>query len=604
MEPEGPNPTHILLRNIELPDRELSIEEQVKLRVGHLNQIHRISDKRLQPGVIQTRLTSGNFDTICDYLVQQLAEELESTSHDDDQERVCDLIGLALFKHPFLHNFPITISRILRSTKIVQPPAMFYRLHCFDWISKLASYPHIHTILRALVEVQRRNSSIKLLWRFEASDEEINTALTLVNAQERDEVSRFLQGCRRNPCLGNTMKAIDSLFSTGSDQAQQKVMMELLMKDLSRADPLLYKEFVDPTVKWTFRALQIPYIRLLACAMAGMDEELDQPDMAYITIPEWFREPMSDYILAQSPFTANPLTIERLRVRFWGQFSGFTRNSFIRQLLIDYDKMKLLEKVSQPDLGIDDGADFLLEITHTSFYRSVAESSIESLRVFSVAHLLTYQDQAFLDLETYKQDITPNKDCVKHLWELCNDIKKSPHRLARLLVRIAICELERSSALCSLNCIETYHDIITVVKRYYLTESGNSFDAQLYELANILSRHRDVVISEWDRLLRENPSRMDRLGSKEDFSVQCTEVIHGLTNHKSVAFGLCTSRTLACARPLVAHDAATGWLGMYYGERFKPDSSALGIAQEQNNVNNEGFVYEDSVEDEDRMDID
>ncbi|PVF91468.1 hypothetical protein CPB86DRAFT_830576 [Serendipita vermifera] len=303
-------------------------------------------------------------------------------------------------------------------------------------------------------------------------------------------------------------------------------MVELLTTDLIRADPLIYREFIDYEGEWRFRAVKNPYIRLLGFAVAGMDQELDQPDMAYLTVPKWLRKPISNYLLKLSPFAANPPTIDRLRLRFWNQLDPGPTMQFIEQALLDLDTI----------------------------------------------------DQTFIDLATYKNVISPNKDCLKYLFELCNDIKKSPKRLSHLLTRIARFELQslyEADIGSALNC----RDIIAVVQEYYLGEDGSTFNAQLYELADILRRHLDELVLQWDILQERYQIMMDRLGSKEDFTTKCTQVIHGLTSHKFVTFGLHTSRTLACARPLLLPDVTTGWLGMYDGKMFRPEATSPSYMQ-------------------------
>ncbi|PVF91467.1 hypothetical protein CPB86DRAFT_830575 [Serendipita vermifera] len=275
--------------------------------------------------------------------------------------------------------------------------------------------------------------------------------------------------------------------------------------------------------------------------MAGMDQELDQPDMAYITIPELLKKPISNYLLRMSLFTANLHTVERLRVRLWNQLDRGAIIQFVKQALLNLDTMRLLQaKLTQPSLGIDDGADFLLEIMHSPFNSNLPSPYWRLYRYISIANLLACQDQASINLAPWKRDFHPNKDCIIHIFELCNNIKKSPRRLARLLARIATFEL----------------------REHYLGANIKPFDPQLYELAGILRRHRDALLWDWDMLLRKNQIRMGQLGSKEEFGMKCTQVIYGITGPKLVTFGLRTSRTIACARPYMMHDAAPGWLGI------------------------------------------
>jgi hypothetical protein len=193
-------------------------------------------------------------------------------------------------------------------------------------------------------------------------------------------------------------------------------------------------------------------------------------------------------------------------------------------------------------------------------------------RYVSVANLLTCNDQTSPELETYKGDINPDKESITYLLELCKDIKKSPRRLARLLVHIARFEVRLSSMYYAADCVVTCHDIMTIVQEHYLGDR-RQFISQLYELAGVLRRHRDILISDWDELGRKFSSRMAQFGSKEDFGMKCTQVINGLTEHHPTSFGVHSRRSLACARPVIVTDAAIGWLGMYDGERFRPQAT-------------------------------
>jgi hypothetical protein len=187
-----------------------------------------------------------------------------------------------------------------------------------------------------------------------------------------------------------------------------------------------------------------------------------------------------------------------------------------------------------------------------------------------VANLLTCNDRTSPDLETYKGRITPNNDCITYLLELCDVIKKSPTRLARLLAQIAKFEFKLSSEYYASDCVVACRDMMTVVREHYLGEDRRQFILQLYELAEVLSRYRDMLASDWNHLCNYYPSRMAQFGSKEYFSIQCTQVINGLTEHHPTSFGVRARQSLVCARPVIVRDAAIGWLGMHDGEKFRP----------------------------------
>jgi hypothetical protein len=337
MDSEGLNPTYTLLRNINLPDKKLSIEEQVKLRVGCLNQIHRISHlPETLMATPQVQLTSSNHEGLCDYLIPLLAKELESSAHDDDQERVYDLVGLACLGHPFLRDFSLFIRFSGEAMTITQPSPTIYRLLCFDWLYKNITNPHIHDILNALVKAQTRNPELKLLWRFEASDEEIDAALALVNAQKRPTLSHLLQDCRENLCLWGHLSILDSLDRDRWDLSQQCVLFTLIINDLKVSKSPLYANYLQGGDWSTFKD---PHVQFLAYAISGLEEYLEQPGMKHMAIPEPLRKPLSDYLMEISFFGANPSPIARILVQFWNQLHHNVTTQFVEQALLNYDTM-------------------------------------------------------------------------------------------------------------------------------------------------------------------------------------------------------------------------------------------------------------------------
>jgi hypothetical protein len=226
---------------------------------------------------------------------------------------------------------------------------------------------------------------------------------------------------------------------------------------------------------------------------------------------------------------------------------------------------------TQRSLGIDDGADILLQMIHSPYSMEVENyPPRENRRYVSVANLLTCNDHTSPDLETYKGRITPNRECITYLLELCNDIKKSPTRLAQLLVQIAKFEQKLSSTLFASDCIVTCRDIMTVVREHYLGENKKHFIPQLYELARVFKGLRDFFVLYWDFFRNINGHGIALFGRKEDFSLQCTQVINGLTEHHITSFGVHARRSVACVRPAIVHDAAIDWLGMHDGEKFRP----------------------------------
>jgi hypothetical protein len=263
LETGGPSPAYLLLRNAVLPGRTLSIEEQVKLRVGYLNQAHRVP-RSLQGGEdFHSQLVSNGTTNMCDYLIPRLAEELGARLHDDDQDRVDTLICLAHLGQPPLQDFQLSLPLYSAAATAQRPSRLLYRLRCANWIQSQIDHPHLHAILRSLVVTRRRNSNLKFLWRFIATDEEVEEALTLVDAQHRQDLSNHLNNKLKNLYLFETLETFDKLIARGCDQGQTEVIVELLCHDIPSVDSPLYVDYFDHWVKDRIAALQDPWIRII-----------------------------------------------------------------------------------------------------------------------------------------------------------------------------------------------------------------------------------------------------------------------------------------------------------------------------------------------------
>jgi hypothetical protein len=238
----------------------------------------------------QVQLTSSNNEGSCNYLIPLLTKDLESSAHDDDQERVYDLVGFVCLGHAFLRNLFLEIPSNGETVTIIQPSPTLRRLHCFNWLYDNMSNPHIHYIMRVLLIAQTRNPGSKSLWRFEASDEEIDAALTLVNAQQRPVLSQLLQQRRKDLCLWENLAIFDSLGSNRCDLFQKGVLFTLIINDLKVARSPLYANYLQG-FNWS------SFVQFLAYATSGLVEYLEQPEMKYMAMPELLRKPLSDYFV-------------------------------------------------------------------------------------------------------------------------------------------------------------------------------------------------------------------------------------------------------------------------------------------------------------------
>jgi hypothetical protein len=337
LEPNGPNPAYLLLRNIQLARRTLSIEEQVKLRVGCLNQAHHVP-RSLQGGEdFHSRLVLNGTTNMCDYLIPRLAEELESRLHDDDQDRVDTLICLAHLGQPPLQDFQLSLP-LYPDVPVQRPSRLIYRILCANWIESQIDHPQLHTILKALVAARRRDSNLKLLWRFIATDKEVEEALPLVDAQDREELSEYLKSGRRMPYLIETLETFDKIIARGCDERQKEVMVELLCHDLPRVDSPLYADYFDGWVKGRIMTLQDPWIRIVGCIATEMYEELDRLPFSLANLPSSLLRLIFRRIFDNRSLDSSP-SIWRLRMRLWRKFDRGDMIAVMEQALLSLDEL-------------------------------------------------------------------------------------------------------------------------------------------------------------------------------------------------------------------------------------------------------------------------
>jgi hypothetical protein len=152
---------------------------------------------------------------------------------------------------------------------------------------------------------------------------------------------------------------------------------------------------------------------------------------------------------------------------------------------------------------------------------------------------------------------------IPYLLEFCHDVKQNPVRLTRLLVRMAKADLGYVSFFSDPICAIDLRNIIEVVKRYCLENDRVAHVRDSYELADILTKWRDCLVDGWDLSDEVEGYLMREAIEPEELTIRCTQVIHGLLAPRVTRFGLQASRSIACARPVVAADAARGWLRMH-----------------------------------------
>jgi hypothetical protein len=180
---------------------------------------------------------------------------------------------------------------------------------------------------------------LKLLWRFEASDEEIDAALTLVNAHQRPTLLGILQENRRDLCLWRNLVTLDVIARGDCDLTQKSLIFTILLNDFRSSKSPLYADYLKRSNSWYLGILEDLHVRFLGYAVSARDLYLEQQEIKYMTIPDPLRRPLSEYLVECRHLSANPSTIDRLLIRFWKQLDHTVSIRFVEQALLDYDKM-------------------------------------------------------------------------------------------------------------------------------------------------------------------------------------------------------------------------------------------------------------------------
>jgi hypothetical protein len=180
-----------------------------------------------------------------------------------------------------------------------------------------------------------------------------------------------------------------------------------------------------------------------------------------------------------------------------------------------------------------------------------------------VPHMLLHEGEDASEFRGYATDRGVNKDSITYLLELTRDVKQNPVRLTRLLTQMAKADLEYVLVFNNPLCIIDLGNIVEVVKKYCLGNDGTSHIRGSRDLALVLTKWRDSIAGCWYRLSEVPEYAIRERIEPEELTKRCSNVIHALLSPKVTRFGLRASRCIACVRPVVATDPATGWLMMH-----------------------------------------
>jgi hypothetical protein len=213
---------------------------------------------------------------------------------------------------------------------------------------------------------------------------------------------------------------------------------------------------------------------------------------------------------------------------------------------------------------VDHSGDFLLEIFHSRVcIANNWTSGWYDSDYGRVPHMLLHESEDVSEFKGYTTDRGINRDSILYLLQLTRDVKQNPVRLTRLLVQIAKADLEFVLIFKDILCAVDLRDMIEVVKKYCLGNDETSHIRYSHELATIFTRWRDTLVFGWHTDWGLPKYEMKEDIEREKLTERCTKVIHGLLAPRVTRFGLRARGSIACARPVVAADAATGWLRMH-----------------------------------------
>jgi hypothetical protein len=213
---------------------------------------------------------------------------------------------------------------------------------------------------------------------------------------------------------------------------------------------------------------------------------------------------------------------------------------------------------------VDHGGDFLLEIFHSPYSDIFGLVLWQRVSPYGrVLEMLLHDSEDVSEFKGYDATYEGiNRDSISHLLQLTRDIKQHPVRLTRLLIQMAGVDSKFASRLKEKVLTFDLRNMVEVVKKYCLGNDETSNIRYSHELAIVLITWRDELAHGWnDQVPIPDYLQKETIGPDE-LAMRCTQVIHGLVAPRVTRFGLRASRSIACARPVVTADAATGWLRM------------------------------------------
>ncbi|CAG8727626.1 16167_t:CDS:2, partial [Acaulospora colombiana] len=264
----------------------------------------------------------------------------------------------------------------------------------------------------------RRNSDVLLLWKFKATDEEIASTLSLVDANERPDVSKLIDSERRTGRYRGILHAFESLIEGLDDENQRNIVIELLCNELSGIKPSLSQ---DSFRIWILDEVQDPWVRFVASLAVGMGQPLEHPSIAYSRLSQELMRALSKYLLDDGSFI-NSLSAQRVRMRWWNALPQSWTSNVINQAMGDIEALvrrHILYRVFHYGGGL----------------RPAFVGGLKT-RVWGDMYGLVPALLAGSDVEVYIKDKALKPECLSRLQEFVEDVKHHPIRLNALLFKL------------------------------------------------------------------------------------------------------------------------------------------------------------------------
>ncbi|CAG8682152.1 14719_t:CDS:2, partial [Acaulospora colombiana] len=499
------DPIYLLFYDIGVPEESLSVEAQIGLRVGCLNQLHYLSQSVQEIRDMHKEIILMGISHMYDYLLPRLSRALAERIHDDAQDRVNNLIFLMHLQSPPLRgSSAMALTRTGGKIPVARPSNLIQQLNCVMWIESQTYHPYIDDVLNALLVTQNRTPAISLLWKPTITDEEVTAILTLVDAHHREEFKKSIGILHKAAHMNRVLLAFDELITRGCHEQQQCVIIELIFNELRRCNSPPLVEYSNPVAKKLLDELRNPWIRLIVYLAAGMNEQLDDFCMQYSRLPFNLQKLLSQYLLEDGYFI-NPPSARRVQMRWWNQLAHLHTHE---------DRLRL--EFTNPALGVDEGGDFLLEIIHSPFNIQRYSSSIGYERGYGfIPALLSGDDWRFcITGSIFKPE------CISRLLEFADDVKLHPGRFVVLLAKLAWADYRCFPTRFGPQYALNLYYMITLIEGYCTSDYTKSHIASSHDLARALQKLRDIVpllASDVPRSSRDSEHHiLQLLGSKPD----------------------------------------------------------------------------------------